>query len=50
MAKALAPVRKETISKIKAQLTPKQAVKFDALVKQERSNNAGWSTGWSADS
>lgn len=49
MAKALAPVRRETISKIKAQLSKKQAAKYDALVKQERATNAGWSTGWSAD-
>ena len=50
MAKALAPIRRETITKIKAQLNKKQAAKFDALVKQETANNGGWSTGWSADS
>ena len=42
------PLRVATIKKIKGVLTPKQAVKYDKLVKESKSSslNGGWSDGW----
>lgn len=46
------PLRVETIKKIKDVLTPKQAVKYEKLVKDSQSEglNGGWSDGWSSAS
>jgi protein CpxP len=43
------PLRKATIKKIKAVLTPGQAAKYDTLVKDSKNPNlnGGWSDGWS---
>ncbi len=47
----LAPLRTATIKKIKALLTPAQAVKYDKLVKQSTTAaGSGWSDGWTAAS
>ncbi len=45
----IAPLRAATNKKIKAVLTPSQAVKYDHLVKNAKSSNlnGGWSDGWS---
>ena len=45
----IGPLRTATIKKIKAVLTPKQAVKYDELVKKTKTStlNSGWSDGWS---
>jgi protein CpxP len=49
MMKSIAPLRAATIQKIKAVLTPKQAVKYDAMAKDTKaSGGTGWSDGWSA--
>jgi protein CpxP len=49
MVTAIAPLRTATIKKIKAVLTPKQAVKYDKLIKNSGSTgNNGWSDGWSS--
>jgi protein CpxP len=49
MLVAIGPLRKETIKKIKAVLTPSQAVKYDNLVNKSNSaGNYGWGDGWSA--
>jgi periplasmic protein CpxP/Spy len=50
MAIKLAPVRRETIKKIKEVLTPSQGVKFDKLIKHSADNGEGWSNGWAANS
>ncbi len=50
MSIKLAPVRRETINKIKSILTPVQRAKFDKLLKQSSSSAEGWSNGWSAAS
>lgn len=50
MAIKLAPVRRETIKKIKAILTPSQGVKFDKLIKNSSAGGEGWSSGWAANS
>lgn len=51
MMKSIAPLRAATIQKIKAVLTPKQAAKYDALVKDTKASGGnGWSDGWSAAS
>jgi len=48
MVTAIAPLRTATIKKIKAVLTPKQAVKYDNLIKRSSTTgNSGWSDGWS---
>jgi hypothetical protein len=48
----VAPLRVETIKKIKAVLTPAQVVKYDKLVKESKNStlNGGWSDGWSSAS
>jgi periplasmic protein CpxP/Spy len=45
----IGPLRTATIKKIKAILTPRQAVKYDKLLKETSSQsvNGGWSDGWS---
>jgi protein CpxP len=49
MVVAIGPLRTETIRKIKAVLTPKEAVKYDKLLQENKSSgNSGWSDGWSA--
>jgi len=49
MMKEIGPLRAATIKKIKAILTPKQATKYDALVKDTKASGGnGWSDGWSA--
>jgi len=42
------PLRIATIKKIKAVLTPGQAAKYDALLKENKNQslNGGWSDGW----
>ena len=46
----VAPLRVATIKKIKGVLTPKQAVKYEKLIKDSKSSslNGGWSDGWTA--
>ena len=49
MMKEIGPLRTATIKKIKGVLTPKQAVKYDALIKDTKGTGGnGWSDGWSA--
>ncbi len=50
MVTAIAPLRTATIKKIKAVLTPKQAAKYDELIKKTSStgSSSGWSDGWSS--
>lgn len=48
MLPAIKPLRTTTISKIKAVLTPQQAVKYDKLVKEsKKTGGSGWGDGWS---
>lgn len=48
MIKSIDPLRAATVKKIKGVLTPKQAVKYDALIKDAKeSGGNGWSDGWS---
>ncbi|TWI94831.1 hypothetical protein JN11_04613 [Mucilaginibacter frigoritolerans] len=44
------PLRTATIKKIKAILTPTQAIKYDKLVTDSKNStlNGGWSDGWSS--
>jgi protein CpxP len=43
----IAPLRTETIKKIKGVLTPEQKVKYDKLVKDTKNTGGnGWSDGW----
>jgi len=45
---AMAPLRTATIKKIKAVLTPAQAVKYDKLINRDAAlSKNGWSDGWS---
>ncbi|MDB5134553.1 MAG: hypothetical protein JWP37_1156 [Mucilaginibacter sp.] len=49
MLVSIGPLRTATIKKIKAVLTPTQAVKYDKLVKSTKNTGGnGWSDGWSA--
>jgi Spy/CpxP family protein refolding chaperone len=50
MLAAVAPLRESTIKKIKEVLTPKQTVKYDKLVKDNKNANlnSGWSDGWTS--
>ena len=49
MVVAIRPLREATVKKIKAVLTPAQAVKYDKLVKDTKgAGGNGWSDGWSA--
>lgn len=48
MTTRIAPLRAETIKKIKGVLTPAQAVKYDKLVKDPKQAGNGWSDGWSS--
>jgi protein CpxP len=50
MMESVGPLRVATIKKIKAVLTPAQAVKYDKLVKESKNSsvNGGWSDGWSS--
>lgn len=51
MTEAIKPLRAATIKKIKAILTPTQAVKYDKLIKDTSAGGGnGWSDGWSAAS
>lgn len=45
----LAPVRRETIEKIRSVLTRNQAIKFDHMIKESSSAGEGWSGGWSGN-
>lgn len=48
MKKSSLPLRAATIKKIKGVLTPKQAAKFDVLIKQtKKSGGNDWGEGWS---
>ncbi len=47
----LRPLRQTTITRIKALLSPKQAVKYNKLVSESSSTTGnGWSDGWSSAS
>jgi len=47
IAKDIAPLRTETIKKIKSLLTASQKVKYDKLVKESTTAaGSGWSDGW----
>ena len=48
MVVAVRPLREATVKKIKAVLTPAQAVKYDKMVKDTKGGGNGWSDGWSA--
>ncbi len=50
MAIKLAPLRRETLKKIKTVLTPSQNVKFDKMIKDSSAAGEGWSNGWTANS
>ena len=51
MMKSITPLREATIKKIKAVLTPGQAVKYDKLIKENKAGSSnGWGDGWSAAS
>jgi len=51
MLASVSSLRTVTIKKIKAVLTPGQAVKYDKLLKDtKQSSNNGWSDGWSSTS
>lgn len=45
---AIKPLRTQTITKIKAVLTPAQAVKYDKLLKEPNNQGAGWGEGWAS--
>lgn len=48
MVVAVRPLREATVKKIKAVLTPTQAVKYDKMVKDTKGGGNGWSDGWSS--
>ena len=48
MTTRITPLRSATIKKIKAILTPSQAVKYDKLIKDAHAGGNGWSDGWSS--
>jgi Spy/CpxP family protein refolding chaperone len=48
MVVAVRPLREATVKKIKAVLTPAQAVKYEKMVKDNKGGGNGWSDGWSA--
>lgn len=49
MVVRITPLRTATIKKIKEVLTPKQSVKYDALLKDKSAvTGNGWGDGWSA--
>ena len=48
MVVAVRPLREATVKKIKAVLTPAQAVKYDKMVKDTKGGGNGWSDGWSS--
>ena len=48
LSKSIAPLRAETVGKIKAVLTPAQKVKYDKLLKEPNNQGAGWGEGWSS--
>ena len=52
MLPKITPLRAATIKKIKAVLTPAQAIKYDKLIKEpnKSSTYGGWSDGWSSTS
>ena len=52
MLPKITPLRTATIKKIKAVLTPSQAVKYDKLIKEpnKSATYGGWSDGWSSSS
>ena len=52
MLPKIAPLRKATIKKIKAILTPAQSSKFDKMIKEPNKTTTygGWSDGWSSSS
>ena len=45
---AIRPLRVQTVSKIKAVLTPAQSIKYDKLLKSPGSQGAGWGEGWAS--
>lgn len=49
MMVSIRPLRAATVKKIKAVLTPRQAVKYNKLLKETNNSgvNGGWSDGWS---
>jgi protein CpxP len=50
MVVAIRPLREATVKKIKAVLTPAEAVKYDKMIKDTKGGGSGWSDGWSATS
>jgi len=49
MMVAVAPLRKETIRKIKAVLTPRESAKYDKILQDSKANGStGWGDGWSS--
>lgn len=48
MVVAVRPLREATVKKIKAVLTPAQAVKYEKLVKDTKGGGNGWTDGWSS--
>jgi protein CpxP len=48
MMASVGPLRTETIKKIKSVLTPRESVKYDKLLEENRSTGGnGWGEGWS---
>jgi Spy/CpxP family protein refolding chaperone len=48
MLAEIKPLRKNTITKIKAVLTPQQSAQYDKLLSKSSASNSGWSDGWSS--
>jgi hypothetical protein len=49
MMVAVGPLRNETIRKIRAVLTPREAAKYDKMLANEKaSGSTGWGDGWSS--